>query len=641
MVIAKLTNFTFRFKVGTEESGHFQHQGRVGRVGGSLPGSGGRRNPPPIEMLVVEQGWADPSDYNGEGYTAFAHVSQADQLRRYLRRMRGDRRDYWIAQGQTPERANELMLAEVRNAYEQVQLREHRAWLQEYYDRRMHEHITGEGIADDTSPEGVSVSAPDNTPPEGVLVVDGITGEAIRYDAPSTPEPQTVGDVIIDADEVINQLRDIEAANVQSVETPAPVQTPNWNAMTEREQATELRRMISRMPSATPEESATLTAIDNETRQQRIDADAAALSAARQTQAAAQQSQHRATAEEVRAGREAAEAAALQTRAEVDAIVSGSTVPDQRIDIAEAQVASAPQQYQNQVMEFMQDWASIPENITDDQVKLNVNFSNIRSNTVEELQNKYKLSPNDIKKMMYIEGMRTEVSVSEGYGGLHLEAYVYEPNEQYSSIGKIEYTFSSDRGDPLIDASGNVVYDEGGNWVYPNPNPTNFRASYMRFDDNYLNRGWGTKLAVRSTMQAKAAGYKIMYFNADITIGKYSWAKEGAVFAQSNKDREARAKLYKFAKVKIFGATPYITNEDAEQRFPDFKKFKRAVRKLKTAYDFATFNWKDFKIAGRDIRNDAVPHDMQMNVGKAFMLDDYLGMGSWDARVDLTTLGGF
>lgn len=142
----------------------------------------------------------------------------------------------------------------------------------------------------------------------------------------------------------------------------------------------------------------------------------------------------------------------------------------------------------------------------------------------------------------------------------------------------------------------------------------------LAFDNDYLNRGFGSKVA-RNWFSALAdAGYTQADFLADMTIGKYAWAKEGVQYAN-----------------------PRNVVKGINERFAAWCKQKKIPGLLdrrnrpvfKTPQDVANYKHpRAYKVKGRDIVNKDVDKNAEFHVGKAFMLDEN-GHGEWEAVIDL------
>lgn len=148
----------------------------------------------------------------------------------------------------------------------------------------------------------------------------------------------------------------------------------------------------------------------------------------------------------------------------------------------------------------------------------------------------------------------------------------------------------------------------------------------LSITEDFQDYGLATSLYDRQISQLRKAGFDRIETYANISIGKYAWAKRG--FDYSNPDTaEVKTKYFKtWAKVR--GLT--TTREDGTtvlKTGADWPVFK-------SANDVATYKIPGLELSGRDILNPDVPGGMSLGLGKAFMLDQ-LGHESWDAELKL------
>lgn len=131
----------------------------------------------------------------------------------------------------------------------------------------------------------------------------------------------------------------------------------------------------------------------------------------------------------------------------------------------------------------------------------------------------------------------------------------------------------------------------------------------------------------------KEAKVKEFALFADISVGRYAWARMGFDFADEERRQECIAGLKTYVDTKIaalekaghFGkATADRMRRDAEKK----------IASVKTAADISeftipglAFDKSDLKVQNRD-----VPDKAKMHIGKAYMLDgSSKGMGAWEA----------
>lgn len=141
--------------------------------------------------------------------------------------------------------------------------------------------------------------------------------------------------------------------------------------------------------------------------------------------------------------------------------------------------------------------------------------------------------------------------------------------------------------------------------------------SVLAFDPGYIGNGMGMKVARQWFDALDTAGYKKAELYAGLSIGKYAWAKEGAVFADSGQAGWATERFRDWAGQKSINL--------ADNEYPVFT----------SALDVATYTHpRGQTLLGKDIMNNNVPADMVLPLGKAFMLDT-LGHGGWEGVIDL------
>jgi len=121
----------------------------------------------------------------------------------------------------------------------------------------------------------------------------------------------------------------------------------------------------------------------------------------------------------------------------------------------------------------------------------------------------------------------------------------------------------------------------------------------------------------------KSSGVKEIQLCADITIGRYFWAKEGYNFIKRREFLEARDKMKEFAefKLKKLGKTK-----------SELKDISSQIDKIKNVKEMALFDCGLLLKSGTwKITNEEVKADIVLHLGKAYMLDKDKGVGSWDA----------
>lgn len=282
---------------------------------------------------------------------------------------------------------------------------------------------------------------------------------------------------------------------------------------------------------------------------------------------------------------------------------------------------------QANAVEFMQDWQSIPADTSNSvDVRVRDNYDNyVRSQDYTHLgydeariameadldramKEKFGFSKDDLGKMFYTEGAHADVSVGMNSDYMRLRADIYD-DDTGRLVGNVKFGFET------LGAA-----------------KTKFNADFLEISmKRYMNKGIGSKIATRATMLAKMAGYEKMTFSADITIGKYAWAKEGANFARGDALEWANEKFQSWLSR---AAVQLPWNDERRSILLGLQ-----LPRFNSAYDIATYD-PGIVVWGREIRNKGVKKGMKLHLGKAFMLDDF-GLGSWSAEVNLAEIGNF
>lgn len=142
--------------------------------------------------------------------------------------------------------------------------------------------------------------------------------------------------------------------------------------------------------------------------------------------------------------------------------------------------------------------------------------------------------------------------------------------------------------------------------------------------------GYGDAVIKKAIALAKKLKLKHIEMFADITIGKYAWAKMGFDFADKDDFKEAKKGFKKYTRdlLKKKGLTL-----STEQNNALIDKF----RAIKTAKDLADFKVPGLEATASELTeliqfdNQDVPGHIRLDVGKAFMLDEY-GCGGWQGK---------
>lgn len=133
-------------------------------------------------------------------------------------------------------------------------------------------------------------------------------------------------------------------------------------------------------------------------------------------------------------------------------------------------------------------------------------------------------------------------------------------------------------------------------------------------------QGFGRGLMGHILVKAQKLGYKKVTFLADITIGRYAWAKMGFQYMFSGDAAKATKRFRRWC--------DYRGIPEPSNGWPEFK----------SPQDVATYAHPEgHGLRGVDIKNPDLSNvDKLMDLGKAFMLDmNEDGHGPWDVEMDL------
>jgi len=148
--------------------------------------------------------------------------------------------------------------------------------------------------------------------------------------------------------------------------------------------------------------------------------------------------------------------------------------------------------------------------------------------------------------------------------------------------------------------------------------------SYLSFEPEYQNMDLAQGLYTKQLTKLYDMGYSHATIHANVTIGRYAWARQGVQYdydaysnsaVEENIDSQDRIKRW----LNRYGIDFSIIDN-----VPEFESVEEIA------------NWDPGpKLLGRDIFNEAVPLDMGMHLGKAYMLDGYSngGHGNWDGKI--------
>ena len=194
------------------------------------------------------------------------------------------------------------------------------------------------------------------------------------------------------------------------------------------------------------------------------------------------------------------------------------------------------------------------------------------------------LSEDDIKEMFALPGAGTDVVV---YG---------------DGLAEIIWR-DTDSGDVMGTATRGFNYAGG---ICENKD--------LFINDKYQDLDFGQSLYARQK-EILAEGYAEIRLYANVSIGKYAWAKQGFDYVDSGEGEDQRVELQ-----------AWMTNLGLVR---EAGEYGRKIDKFTGPSDYATFDVPGVKITGSQIRNSDVDPDYVMHIGKAFMLDAN-GHGSWD-----------
>jgi hypothetical protein len=135
--------------------------------------------------------------------------------------------------------------------------------------------------------------------------------------------------------------------------------------------------------------------------------------------------------------------------------------------------------------------------------------------------------------------------------------------------------------------------------------------SRLRIEGRYQDRDIADKLYKAQFEVYKKAGVDTVSIYADISIGKYAWARKGFQYESSSEPEEQTAKFKRWCEDKGVELDSYPT--------------------FRTPQDVANFKAPGWKIYSSDIYNHAIKTG-DYDLGKAFMLDSN-GHGDWEGSI--------
>lgn len=146
------------------------------------------------------------------------------------------------------------------------------------------------------------------------------------------------------------------------------------------------------------------------------------------------------------------------------------------------------------------------------------------------------------------------------------------------------------------------------------------RNEELYLEDKFQDMGIASSLYSRQKAVLKERGYEKIVLLANVSIGRYAWAKKGFNYRYAKDGIDNRDEIQ-----------AWMTNlglvREAQEHGKLFDTFTKPS-------DYANFNIPGAMITGRQINNYDVAGDYSMPIGKAFMLD-WDGHGSWWGEYDL------
>jgi hypothetical protein len=208
------------------------------------------------------------------------------------------------------------------------------------------------------------------------------------------------------------------------------------------------------------------------------------------------------------------------------------------------------------------------------------------------------------------------------------DTFYLEDSEYYISIRAVETG-------PVLGAQINVEWRTGAGTAMERltgtcemtltdaPGSRKVMWNLLDFRSSFTNRGEAGALFDKiENNLATNWNMDMITMHANITIGRYAWAKRGYDYSMLGQMDAASSKRHLWNWLVNTNMTKRI-GIDFEDYLPDFK----------TANDFATWDPGGIRVKRNEIpgfENKAVPYELPMHLGKAFMLDEQ-GHGDWDA----------
>lgn len=181
------------------------------------------------------------------------------------------------------------------------------------------------------------------------------------------------------------------------------------------------------------------------------------------------------------------------------------------------------------------------------------------------------------------------------------------------------------RGDEegiILDGEGNKAGSFGFTLRREGRPATDIHVGLLALEPQVQNSGLALDFLEGVVEYARGNGYKTVSLTADITIGRYAWARYGFRYDEAPDMGEVKSEYFElWAKDKGIQEPP--------GGWPHFK----------TPQDVIGYDIPGVRLKGSDIKNKDVSADFEMNAGKAFMLENGVnGHGDWNAVIDVETL---
>ena len=165
----------------------------------------------------------------------------------------------------------------------------------------------------------------------------------------------------------------------------------------------------------------------------------------------------------------------------------------------------------------------------------------------------------------------------------------------------------------IVDSGGNSV----GNIEF-NITSYSIRFGYFKLDNQYGRSGNAVEIINDMVSLGQRAGIDRISLEADISIGKYAWAKLGFDYDGSDYSPEQASEVFQ----NWFSDMSYLHGlDEPPDGWPEFESAMHVAE-----YDPGIY------VKGSNISNRDVPKDMTLPLGKAFMLDDR-GHGKWHGEL--------